>query len=109
MAEPSLQEIFGANATQTATEVIIRKGDLLGLTASANNTGESLFVGILITAKGYLTESNFDENIDQNVYIDAGIASFRSRGTENISYRTDQLTTTLAKVDINNVIDPNNY
>lgn len=109
MAEPTLQEIFGSNATQDINTITISKSDLTGLIASANNTGESLLVAILLKAKVNSSQTNFDSNIDQSIYIDNGFSSFTSRGTNNDSYRTDQLTLTLAKPDTNATIDPNDY
>ena len=42
MPEPTLTQVFGANATQSAANITIAKSDLatVGLTASANNTAE---------------------------------------------------------------------
>ncbi len=50
MAEPTLQQVFGANVTQDANTITISKADLasVGLTASANNRGEQLFTAILL-------------------------------------------------------------
>ncbi|MBD2435829.1 hypothetical protein [Nostoc sp. FACHB-110] len=109
MAEPTLQEIFGSNATQDINTITIRKSDLTGLTASASNTGESLLVAILLKAKVNLTQTNFDSNIDQSIYIATGFSSFASRGTDQTQYRTDQLTVTLAKIDQQSTFDPDDY
>ena len=53
MPEPTLTQIFGAGAAQTATVLTIAKADLaaVGLTASSTNTAESLFVALLLQAK----------------------------------------------------------
>ena len=56
-----------------------------------------------------LTQANFDENLDQSVYVEAGLSSFVNRGAENASYRTDQLTVNLAKLDTDSTINPDNY
>lgn len=111
MAEPTLTEVFGANATQTATELILNKADFaaIGLTADANNTAESLYLAISFFAQTYLTEANFDSNINQNVYIEKGLSSFTNRGENNDAYRTDQLTINLAKLDINATLNPDDY
>ncbi|WGV23467.1 hypothetical protein [Halotia branconii] len=109
MAEPTLTQVFGANAIQDATTITITKSDLAGLTASSNNTGESLLVAILLQAKSYLTTTNFDSNIDQSIVIDTGYTSFITRGTDNTGYRTDQLTISLSKIDTAATIDPDNY
>jgi hypothetical protein len=58
----TLQELFGASASQTATELVIKKSDLVavGLTATANNRAEQLVVAILLQAlstfQGYLID-----------------------------------------------------
>ncbi|MFN6485446.1 MULTISPECIES: hypothetical protein [unclassified Nostoc] len=58
----TLQELFGVNAVQTADELIIKKSDLsaVGLTTTANNGAEQLFVAILLKAlstfQGYLID-----------------------------------------------------
>lgn len=109
MAEPTLTDIFGANAVQDATTITITKSDLTGLTASSNNTGESLLVAIALKAQAYLSQTNFDANIDQSIYIADGFPTFAFRGTNNDQYRVDQLTINLAKLDTAGTIDPNNY
>ncbi len=58
MSEPILTQIFGANATQSSTDIVIRKSDLTGLTASSDNSAESLLVAILLKVKSYLTQTN---------------------------------------------------
>ncbi|MEH2415410.1 hypothetical protein [Nostoc sp.] len=109
MAEPTLQEIFGASATQTSTTLTILKSDLTRLTPSATNTAESLLTGILLKAEATLPQSSFDTNINQSIYVSPGFSSFASRGTDNTSYRVDQLTINLAKLDTGSVIDPDDY
>ncbi|MBD2412215.1 hypothetical protein FACHB389_35895 [Nostoc calcicola FACHB-389] len=109
MAEPTLQEIFGANATQDATTVTIVKADLPGLTASANNRGESLLTGIILKAQAGLPKTSFDTNLNQNVYVELGYPGFTFRGTDNDPYRVDQFTVNLAKLDTQSTIDPDDY
>ncbi|MDZ8108984.1 MAG: hypothetical protein RM338_25630 [Nostoc sp. DedQUE12a] len=68
----TLTELFGASATQTATELVIKKADLVavGLTPSANNTAEQLLVAILLQAlsnfQGYLIDENGNIITDEN-------------------------------------------
>jgi hypothetical protein len=109
MAEPTLQQIFGANATQTATTITITKADLPRLTPSSTNTPESLLTGILLKAQDGLPQSTFDTDIDQSIYIALGYPGFVFRGTDNDSYRVDQLTVNLAKPDTAATIDPDDY
>lgn len=47
MAEKTLQEVFGAGATQTLTTITISKNDLANLVATSNNNADSLSVGLL--------------------------------------------------------------
>lgn len=111
MPKPSLAEVFGSNATQTATSFTISKNDLIsvGLTATATNSAEALLAAIVLKAKSYLTEAAFEANIDQALYVGTGFKSTTVRGTNNIQYVTDQLTMTLAKVDPQTPLDPDDY
>ena len=60
MAEPTLTEVFGAGATQSSTQLVIDKADLvaMGLTASAANTAESLLIALVKQWQINLTEQN---------------------------------------------------
>jgi hypothetical protein len=109
MAEPTLQQVFGAGANQTSTVLTIAKADLTGLTASANNTAESLLVAIILKAQAYLTQANFDADIDQSIVITDSFSSFTTRGANNTAYRTDSKTINLSKVDASATIDPDDY
>lgn len=59
MAEPTLQEVFGAGATQSANGLTILKADLVstGLTPVGSNKAEGLLVAILMKAALALTEA----------------------------------------------------
>lgn len=46
----SLQQLFGARAYQDSDRLVINKGDLSNLSASATNTAESLLVAIVMNA-----------------------------------------------------------
>jgi hypothetical protein len=109
MAEPTLQDVFGANATQNGTTLTITKADLTGLTASSNNTAESLLVALILKAFAYLTQTNFESNIDQSIYLANGFPSFTNRGTDNTQYRVDQININLAKIDNDGTIDADDY
>ncbi|YAF95169.1 MAG: hypothetical protein AB3A66_21735 [Nodularia sp. CChRGM 3473] len=111
MAEPTIIQVFGTNAIQDANTITISKSDLtsVGLTAAANNNAEALFAAIMLKAKTHLTQANFDANIDQSIIIENGFSSFTNRGVNNDSYRTDQLTVTLAKLDSGSTLDPDDY
>ena len=113
MAEPTLVEVFGDGASQTATTITIDKADLsaVGLTPGAENTAESLLSAVLLLAKGILTQAAFDSNSDQSITIEPGFDSIiqRDDGTGNfINYRQNQLTVNLHKLDSDG-IDPDDY
>lgn len=107
MAEPTLISVFGANAVQTATTLTITKADLTGLTASANNTGESLLAAIVITAQTNLTTANRDTNPDQNIAIEQGYDQIAYRGTT--AYYQATRTLTLQKINTTPALNPNDY
>jgi hypothetical protein len=73
MAEPTLIGVFGANVTQSATELIISKADLatVGLTASATNTPESLLAAIIALAQAALVglKQKLSPNVAQTGFI----------------------------------------
>jgi hypothetical protein len=109
MAEPTLTDIFGAGATQDENTITIQKSSLPRLTPSANNTAESLLTGIVLKAQTSLTQTNFDGNIDQSIYLSTGFPSFTNRGADNTQYRVDQLNINFAKVDTGAIINPGDY
>ena len=102
MAEPSLVQIFGDNAIQSASTITISKADLPGLTPSANNSAESLIVGIILKAMQHLTQSNFDSNFDQSITI--LIPDFNAQSLvlrNNQQYRQHTISINLHKIDNN--------
>jgi hypothetical protein len=109
MAEPTLVQVFGVNASQTSTTITITKADLTGLTASSSNTAESLVIALALKWKAYLTQTNFDANIDQSLVVGDGFSSLTTRGTGNTPYRTDQITISLSKIDTASTVDPDDY
>ncbi|MEH1809644.1 hypothetical protein [Nostoc sp.] len=68
----TLQELFGASASQSATELVIKKSDLVavGLTATVNNRAEQLAVAIILKAlekfQGTLSDENGNTITDEN-------------------------------------------
>jgi hypothetical protein len=72
MAEPTLVQLFGAGASQTATQLLIEKAALsaIGLQAGATNTGESLLMCLILIAAQQLTQTNLDANIEQHLVIE---------------------------------------
>ncbi|RAM50387.1 MAG: hypothetical protein C6Y22_17480 [Hapalosiphonaceae cyanobacterium JJU2] len=109
MAEPTLQQVFGANATQDANTITISKADLtpVGLTSSATNRAEQLFVAILLKAESYLNPTNQASDSDIQVTIDDGFVSIVNRNSQN--YRQSTYTIALQKLDTSSNIDPDDY
>jgi hypothetical protein len=108
MAEPTLVQVFGTNATQTSTTLTISKADLAGLTPSATNTAESLFVAILLKAKSFLSDTNQETNIDQSVSVTDGFnPTFVTRNSA--TYKRDSLTIEMDKIAVGLEIDPDDY
>lgn len=112
MAEPTIQQVFGANAQSTATTLTIAKADLaaVGLTASATNTAESLFVALVLLAKNYLTTANQENNVDQSVVVVNSSFNFLSFQTRNNQqYRQFSYEVNLQDIYSGTSPDPDNY
>lgn len=68
----TLAQLFGDSASQTATELVIKKADLaaVGLTPLFNNRAEQLVVAILLQIlenfQGVLTDENGEYITDEN-------------------------------------------
>ena len=111
MAEPTLIEVFGAGATQTATTITIQKSSLTGLTATATNTAESLFAGIYSKASTALSQANYSTNIDQSIVIVPGYDSVVYRTVNNVqtAFLQTQMTTSFSKAQTSAGITPDSY
>lgn len=112
MAEPTLVSIFGAGASQTSTVLTIAKADLsaVGLTASATNTAESLFVALLLLAKNSLTPTAQETNPDQSITVAQADFNFQTLvERNNQTYRQSTYSVNLQKLDTGNNIDPDDY
>ena len=109
MAEPTLAAIFGNDASQTATQLIISKADLatVGLTASASSTPESLLAAIIALAQPNLGEVGYDANLDQSIVITDQGDSLTSRGS--VTYRLKSKTIEFYKPDTLGAFDPDDY
>lgn len=110
MAEPTLTEVFGAGATQTATTITILKADL-DITASATNKAEGLAAAIFKKMSGNLTKTAFDGDADRSVYIEP---SYETIGSRTIGTTTSQLlqsfwSIVFAKPQATAGITPNDY
>lgn len=60
----TLQELFGASATQSANVLTIQKADLPYLVASANNRAEQLLVALILNAQSAFEGVLVDETGD---------------------------------------------
>jgi hypothetical protein len=111
MAEPTLVEVFGAGATQTATTVTIQKSSLTGLTASATNNAEGIFAAIVKQASGVLTSTNYGTNPDQSITIAPGFDSISYRTINNVQtpYLQSQITVNFSKPQSSAGITPDSY
>lgn len=107
MAEPTIQQVFGTNATQDSSVLTIYKSDLTGLSPSSENTAESLLAAIILKAKAELNDTNQGNNPDQSISIDDGIGSITTRNNQN--YREYNLGITLSKLDTQSAINPNDF
>ena len=109
MAEPTLQQIFGINATQDANVLTINKADLaaIGLTGSANNTAESLLAAIIAQAQSILTITNQESNPEQSVVIEDSIESLITRNDQ--TYRQLTKSISFEKLDSTSTFDPDDY
>lgn len=112
MPEPTLIQVFGANATQSSSTLSIAKADLaaVGLTPNATNTAESLFVALLILAKSALTPASLETNADQSVSISQADFNFQTIVVRNNQqYRQSTYSVNLQKLDTSVNIDPDDY
>jgi hypothetical protein len=110
MTKPTLQQVFGSNASQDATSVTISKADLtsVGLVAGANNTAESLLVALILKAAAYLSPTNQDSNPDIQVTVEQStFPSIVVRNNQN--YRQTTFNVNLQTIDVNSAVNPNNY
>ncbi len=111
MAEPTIQDVFGAGATQDATTLHILKADLLTLTPSATNRGEQLFMGIVLKAKANLTTTARDGDLDRSISIDPSFDQVTSRTVGGVTnnYYQSGLNISAQKVNTNSAIDADDY
>ena len=107
MAEPTLQEVFGAGATQSATVLTIAKADFPTLTAAADNRAEQLFVALLLKAEAALTTARQDTNVEQSITIEDSFQTLVTRN--NQQYRQVTKSVNLQKLDATAGIDPDDY
>lgn len=109
MAVPSLTDVFGSGATQTATAITTQKSDLPTLTAAADNTGQALLVAILLKAKENLSPAARETNPDIKVTIEYnGQTIFPIANSTDLD-RQDTYTVTLHKTIASIQVDADDY
>jgi hypothetical protein len=110
--EPTLTGLFGAGASQTSTLLTLLKADLIGLTASANNTGEGLLVALLLLWEAQLTPENQTTNAAQSIRVERGTVSLTSTVDADgvvSQWREIPFTVTLRESYVDSGIDPDKY
>jgi hypothetical protein len=116
MAEKTIAQIFGTGATRLASGAAAPSAGLFipdsalvaaGLNTPGSATAEGHLVAMIINAGAALTQSGFDADTDQSVYVTDGFSSLTSRDTTQ--YRVDQKVFNLARLDSQSVIDPDAY
>ena len=109
MSEPSLQSMFGANATQTSTTVTITKADLAstGFTPANSNTAESILAAIAAFSQNTLTAANQATNADQSIIISDSNDTIVTRA--GVQYRRKTKVIAFDKTDTVSVFNASDY
>jgi len=111
MPEPTINDVFGAGATQTATTLTILKADLLTLTPVAANRGEQLLMGIILRAQANLTPAARNLDFDRSIAIEPAFDQVTSRtvGSTTNNYYQSGITISAQKINTNSAIDADDY
>jgi hypothetical protein len=110
MTQPTLQQVFGAGATQDATTITILKSQL-PMTAAAVNGGEQIFAAMFKKAETFLTPETFTTNTDQSISIVPSFDSltYRTIGGQSATFLQTARTVNFAKEQANSGISPDDY
>lgn len=105
----TLQQTYGTNATQDATNLTLVKADFadVSLTSAANNSAQALIAAQFLKWASVLTEANQNLDTTQLITIERNLESLTTRGGNTytrVSYTInfDKLTPTV-------VIDPDDF
>lgn len=112
MTEPNVTQIFGAGAAISNNNLVIPLANFPRLdlpNSNLANQGEKVVVGLLLLLLANLPQSAYDADIDRSVYAQQGDPSYNYRGTDAVRYKLDSILFYLAKLDSNNLIDPDDY
>lgn len=109
MPEPTIQEIFGIDATQDGNQLVISKANLAekGLTVADENSAESMFTAMILLAKDYLNELTKENDPDIQVQIEKEQDSLIRR--DDKQYLISTFTISLEKEQEESTIDPDDY
>lgn len=109
MAEPTLAQIFGANATQDATTVTLHKADYsaTGFAPTSSNTAESILGGILAFSQPTLSAANQASNPDQSIVVTDSNDNIVTRSS--VPYRRKTKIISFDKVDNGSAFNPSDY
>lgn len=110
VAEPTLQDIFGAGATQTATTITILKSNL-AMAATATNRGDQIFAAVMKRAAENLTAASFTADPDRSINVTTGFDSLIYRNVSNVQtpFLQNQLTINFLKLQTSAGITPDDY
>lgn len=119
MPEKTIAQVFGTGASRLASGATTLSSGLFipdsalisaGLATPSTATAEGHLAAIVLQTKTVLTQTAFDTDIDQSIYVSSGFGSFfTTRGTNGDAYRVDQIIFNLAKIDSGSTLDPDNY
>lgn len=109
MADPTLQDVFGPGATQTATTITIAKADFPKLTARVDNSGQEVFVGLILRAADFFTTTARDTDTDRKLEVTYdGQTIFPIPNSTDLD-RQDTYTCVLHKTVARADVDPDDY
>lgn len=109
MTIPSLTDVFGPGATQTAATITLSKSDFPTLTASVTNNGQQLFTAMLLKAAAKLSSTNRTADADVKIEISyTGQTIFPVTGSEQLD-RQDSYSIVLHKQVAKADVDPDDY
>jgi len=109
MTVKTLQNIFGANAAQTATTITITKADLAstGFTPATSNTADSILAAIIAYAETNAPDSTAQTDPTQTVGISDGYLSVTN--INNVNYLVSPKTINFYSTFAGGTFNPNNY
>ncbi|MDJ0797886.1 MAG: hypothetical protein QNJ51_13900 [Calothrix sp. MO_167.B12] len=107
MSEPTLASVYGASAAQDALTVTLTKADYSNLTASADNTAESIFVATFLNAAAVLTPAAQTTDPDIQVTIDKTSQADLTRNGSN--YIRHSYTVNLDVPNLASTVNPDSF